>query len=470
MTLATKQDLLDAFCDINNEVSGVDLLEISDHATLRTGLYHGLDHRYHWTFRYTRVLGFEERFQSNLCHTMQNQKKYTRITGKTQNDTMVDFLFHWRNKFMDLQTPKKIQERIADPATCGAIATVIAVNRLAVKEQYTDKEVKTLLKGSHWRWVRLQNGDWVPKTLYGEVTYTGTTNFVESNETVFDLVDGKRTLATIRNLVDFLEDMVETCLPPEPTEELRNYDAKATDIFPFKYGKNKKYTTALGIELELENHSQIEFKSLNTLKTHAIFKRDGSVRTGVEICTAPATLDIHLEAFKTFFDALIRNNSDLVAKENCGLHVHIDRKKLSTLHIANLCLLLNNKTNEKEITQIAGRRANNYCERTEHSYLDFTTHNNQSNRYRRVNLTNQGTVEIRMFAATTDYEKFKIRLEFTQAVVDYTRPGETNLSVKLIPIWENFKIYVKQKANFYPELFQNLFPEIARKIPQHVQI
>ena len=457
--LATRQQLEELFERYEQE--GVVFADETESAG-RIGLFYGQIHSTDYLFRW-RYGQFNMRHQS--CMT--NANVYLSKSGKTPTDVMVDFFYHWRTRFTNLISAAAIRERIASIDTCGAIATAIAVNIFQVQNGSTDVQIKELLKGSHWRWIKTPFGDWVQKTLYGDIDIQGRTLFVSCNQSSFapaNFVTGGR-LANVRALTYYLEACVIACTPVQvdESEELLSYDARATNHFSFKYGNNKRYTTALGVELELENHSKAEFKSLKALKSHAIFKRDGSVRTGVEICTAPATLDLHLEAFKGFFDAMVVNNSKLEAKDNCGLHVHIDRKKLSTLHVASLCLLLNNKDNERAICSIAGRAANSYCERTDHSYYDFSQCSNQSNRYRRVNLTNSATVELRLFAATTDYSEFKLRLEFTQAAVDYTRPGETSLSVKLVPIWDNFKTYVKQKASFYPELFHNMFPEVNRK-------
>ncbi|MCR4284417.1 MAG: amidoligase family protein, partial [archaeon] len=238
--------------------------------------------------------------------------------------------------------------------------------------------------------------------------------------------------------------------------KLLNHSAKATDTFKFKFEPKTKLTKTplfLGIELELEGHSDKEYITLDTLKDHAIFKTDGSLTQGVEICTAPATIDIHKKEFCHFFNKLKENKSKLKSSPNCGLHIHIDKKTISQLHLANLYLLINNKKNETELIKIAGREANRFCEKHETTYEYFTNYSDRDSvKYRQVNLSPENTIELRLFASTTNFLEFSKRLEFAQALVDYTRPGELPIPTHQIPLWKNFTTYVTKQAKFYPEL------------------
>ncbi len=382
--------------------------------------------------------------------------KYQTNTGKSWEDNCIDFLYHWATKWVHFFDLDQIKAQMQDPATAGALSTMFAVNRyLRSHPEMSDAEIKKIFIGSRWQWAKMDNGDWMQKTLYPYSTTSGRPEIVIDNLSWFSY----RSVSSLKTFSTFLEvqnyNRTELVEPDEEEEDaqdtLLGHSDRATTSLPFKQGK-EAHRTFLGVELELEGHSRSEFKSLNTIKEHAIFKRDGSLNNGVEICSAPATLGVHKEEFKKFFDALTENGSNLEAQSSCGMHVHIDRKKLSTLHVANLCLFLNNPDNETPIVKIAGRYSNSYCERINHKYNDFTINTGGSSRYRRVNLTNSATVELRLFASTTNYKDFCARLEFTQASVDYTRPGETNIPCKAIPMWSNFKDYVLSHKKFYPNL------------------
>jgi hypothetical protein len=241
--------------------------------------------------------------------------------------------------------------------------------------------------------------------------------------------------------------------PPE--NFLQNYSSKATSTFDFKYGTKPAYKLALGVELELENLTKKAIPILKeTLGKHAIFKRDGSVSAGVEICTAPATLDLHKEAFKVFFE----KDSGLTVKENCGLHVHVDRKGLEKTQIPKILMFMNDSNNNDLIERIAGRKANNYCHKKEYNWTSAIL-TNHTDKYSRVNLAPPDTIEFRLFAATMDIKQFSRCLEFVQAVVDYTKSGEYNCSIKDIVKAENFLSYLKKNQHFYPELNRFIHPQ-----------
>lgn len=379
--------------------------------------------------------------------------KLLRLTGYGRKDLAADFFYHTLDEYSTISTFDAIRERIKDVALCASYATTVAVNRYIERNGCSETEIKQLLAGSKWRWKKEDTGEYQQGTLYSD--YSSQAVYIRAlnhSERFTSL-----RISSIKPLLPFIRYMAEAKHREFVQQQytLKNYSTKATDFFKFKVGKDPKYRTLLGIELELENHSVEEFATLNALKDHAIFKRDGSLEAGVEICTAPATLDVHKEAFKAFFDAFEENGCGLEAKSSCGMHVHIDRSKLSNLHVANLCLLLNNPDNEAHISAIAGRTPNSYCKTRKHSYYDFTS-GERGDRYHRVNLTPTATLELRLFASTTKYQEFATRLEFTQAVVDYTKPGEVAISCKEIPKWEHFKSYVLKHKKAYPTLVKGM--------------
>lgn len=372
----------------------------------------------------------------------------------------IDFLHHYITDFREISTLAVIKARIANPWLCGMYSTAIALTRYVKAHQMEHKDVKLLLRSSNWRWIRMDNGDYVQQTLYtkksnitGLIKNVNLGNVDYYNEAdATSIVDLTPFASWVINVYDAREEAFHEEREAEALREatrLFSHSDRAEQHFEFKKGKKPAYTTYMGIELELENHHVHELPTLHTIKNHCIFKRDGSLNNGVELCSAPATMDLHLEAFKTFFDAHQANKSHLKAMETCGMHIHVDKSKLSRLHIANIALFMNLAENDAAINKIAGREANRYCKRENQTYYNFVI-NRHHDRYTRINFTNERTIEFRLFASTTNYTDFAKRVEFTQAVIDYTRPGETNLSCKDIPKWMNFTQYVMSHRKHYP--------------------
>src|SRR4051812_17519678 len=113
----------------------------------------------------------------------------------------------------------------------------------------------------------------------------------------------------------------------------------------------------LGVELELEIKSSLQIpldKTEELLKDFVIMKNDGSLPQGAsfEICSRPATLEIHKKTWQTFFqDEEIQKN--LMPTKACGMHVHINRDQLSDLQIGKIVFFVQSKENRKFIRLIA---------------------------------------------------------------------------------------------------------------------
>jgi hypothetical protein len=82
----------------------------------------------------------------------------------------------------------------------------------------------------------------------------------------------------------------------------------------------------VSLEYETDNRNRAQLDVGKLMHGHALMKSDGSIRNGFEIVTCPATLDIHLDVFKKFYDNIPK---DLKIAKNVGMHVHISRKPLS---------------------------------------------------------------------------------------------------------------------------------------------
>ena len=238
--------------------------------------------------------------------------------------------------------------------------------------------------------------------------------------------------------------------------KIHNYSTRVEQMLKFKATRVRPNTVYLGCELEYEtnnrNRAQIDVGKL--MHGHALMKSDGSIRNGFEIVTCPATLDIHLEIFKKFYDSI---PPDLKIEKNVGMHVHISRKPLSQLTLGKMTEFLNRPENKLFIGFIAGRIDNNYARMDSGRNVTYAWRNkNGGDRYNALNLNNQNTVEVRLFATPMNYKEFASRLQFVQALVDYCMPAQSNESLKKQTHYEAFMGWLSNRKRMFPELSYHL--------------
>lgn len=239
---------------------------------------------------------------------------------------------------------------------------------------------------------------------------------------------------------------------------IQEYSAKAEYQLSWKNG-GEKYPDYMGIELEYEDCKSQVRAVLDAMEDHVIVKRDGSIHSGFEIVTTPATLSVHKEAFKGFFEKV-----NVKVKGNCGMHVHVDKRKMGEMQKGKLLAFLYKRENIPWIEGIAGRAysTNNYCKAdrersiTDGVYARSTFYEKMSRRnggkYEALNLSPENTIEFRIFAPPLDEKTLHMRLEFVQALIDWTKPGVC--SVKEAANIEAFKGFVKKYRKVYPEFYE----------------
>jgi len=238
--------------------------------------------------------------------------------------------------------------------------------------------------------------------------------------------------------------------------KIHNYSTRVEGMLKFKATKVKPNTVYLGCELEYEtkNRSKAQIAVGKLMHGHALMKSDGSIRNGFEIVTCPATLDIHLDVFKKFYDNI---PPDLKTEKNVGMHVHISRKPLSQLTIGKLTEFLNRLDNKQFIHHIAGRIDNTYAKMNDERTVTFPWRNKHGgDRYNALNLNNEKTIEVRLFATPMNYKEFASRLQFVQALVDYCSPAQSSLALKKQTHYEAFVYWLSQRKRMFPELSNHL--------------
>lgn len=250
------------------------------------------------------------------------------------------------------------------------------------------------------------------------------------------------------------------CLGVDPELiQIRGYTDRAPSFLKFKEGKYSKALYKeplyLGVELEMECDDSVDADlvyAAKTLGNHCIFKRDGSISNGFEIVSTAATLDVHKTEWKAFFDG-VKDKSTLHEADSVGMHVHVSRKPLSVLTIGKMTEFMNLPENKQYLERVAGRWSDRFAGQEHRSVTFAFTNQSGGERYNALNLRNKHTVEFRIFASTRNYDEFVMRLEFCEAVTHYCSPCQSRATtLKDVPKWEWFKLYVLDNAKQWPLL------------------
>ena len=168
----------------------------------------------------------------------------------------------------------------------------------------------------------------------------------------------------------------------------------------------------LGVELEMEMNDygkkNLVYKELHRLlhtNKNFVLERDGSLNYGFELITQPHTYEKLLKTLK-----VVEEIPNVSAKSSrCGMHVHISKKafkeELEQGTLILICMHLQNY-----FKKFSERKSYDFCRLylrgTAISYIDSwnKVFSERSERRMFVNLTNNDTVEFRIFQGSTDYK------------------------------------------------------------------
>lgn len=221
-------------------------------------------------------------------------------------------------------------------------------------------------------------------------------------------------------------------------EYIHDYSYKPRPIF---HGAGIHY----GVELEVTCDRDTAEDTIEVLggDSHVFLKDDSSIQGGgYEIVTHPHTLDSHRKLWAGFNDYARRKG--FKANSN-GMHVHIDRAKLSPYRIAIMQRFINRDDNRAFIGFIAQRSDSSWAK----CNPDLAKMRAEGNgeRYSALNLNNAKTVELRIFRGTIRKSEFFKNLEFCDALVQWSidrSHAETSVS--------DFAVYVRANRKVYPAL------------------
>lgn len=263
------------------------------------------------------------------------------------------------------------------------------------------------------------------------------------------------------------EDLCEDCAS---TQIVHNYSTPVESILGFEplptqeqnkviTGLGRKKERLFGVELEYEQVSGRDV--YKTLKGHALPKSDGSIRDGVEIVTRPARLVTHKEKLKPFFDK-IKTKAYL----NTGMHVHVGKDGLSEYRIGFMLEFVNKPQLRKNLIEVAGRdfTTNSYT-RPDDKYTmtwglyeqGYKIFREATDRYTPLNTRKGKTIEFRLFSSPESAEECFAKLDFVNALVDYSDPYIVNVkTLKDKFNWKVFENFIIKNKKTYPD-FYNYF-------------
>ena len=223
--------------------------------------------------------------------------------------------------------------------------------------------------------------------------------------------------------------------------------------------------------------------------TYCLMEEDGSLDNGFEMVTAYTGLDVHkaqLQYFKTKTSGLTSHDTS-----TCGLHVHVCKSSMTTLHAAKMVLFINDPENIGLVKAIARRSDASYSKiknkKDDKHWLKDSVHSSKdkdeqirrmnSDRYEALNFKNDRTIEFRLFKGTLKYETMIACLEFTFACWHFTASASaseltTGKFLEFICMPENRKdtrflrAYLKEKGYALADNFRKALAVSAPEVSE----
>lgn len=232
---------------------------------------------------------------------------------------------------------------------------------------------------------------------------------------------------------DDYEAYCGNCFSQRCKRVIHDYYYKPEPIF---YGEGSRY---FGIELEVDDGGELDSKAETVLDIanangleHIYAKHDGSLSDGWEAVSHPATLEYHLKEipWSAVLDKLRELGYTSHQARTCGLHIHVNRTAFgSTTEMQDECIARILYLFAKFWPEILkfSRRTQRQLERWASRYgfrnrpkeiLDHAKYETGNSRYTCVNLTNEDTIEIRVFRGTLKYNTFVASLQFVDRLCD----------------------------------------------------
>lgn len=214
------------------------------------------------------------------------------------------------------------------------------------------------------------------------------------------------------------DDYIECPDCPTGSNLIHDYGYKP---YPQFHGDGPLY---LGVELEVSVPSYRISEAAELADSHlgglGYLKEDGSV-DGFEIVTHPMS---HAYAAESFPWRMLRELEHLGASgDDAGLHVHVSRAAFDgPAHVYRWLKLL--YRNSDAVSQIARRDSNEWAAWSDNDRMrakDYAKGGRIGRRYSAVNVQNDETFEVRVFASTLDTSELRAAIDLVAGSVEYSR-------------------------------------------------
>ena len=242
-------------------------------------------------------------------------------------------------------------------------------------------------------------------------------------------------------------------------------DYKKTELPPISSGKKDYF---IGVELEMEKEdSTIRERSENIVNVLnesggdysplLEWKKDSSLECGVEMVTAPISLNIFKDRIVPIIEKLHLNGFTSEKGGRCGNHIHISKNAFSEEAQARLILIY--AKFEQQIKILSRRGTNNsYCRDVLENFDSLEVENSMrvvnSQKYKgkctAINFSNKDTIEFRVFRGTMNANRLISNIQLVQLLADWSRKDLTVYEILNLNITD-FKNEILN--NEYVELF-----------------
>jgi hypothetical protein len=247
----------------------------------------------------------------------------------------------------------------------------------------------------------------------------------------------------------------------------------------------RDYGVEVELELDLDSAIREEVNRFNIAKElieclgsdFIITKEDGTLTTngkysdrehkygptyaGFEVVSAPAPLSVHRQRWAQLVNFKYFKILRAWDCPTCGFHVHLSREAIdSDLTGGKLLAFMNAESNRPFIWKVAGRSEVAFTRYQTRKVSDFTrpemVTNDQEedahNRSRRVaiNLSNERTVEMRIFRGTVNPRHIIRNVEFYDSLLEFCRPCCS--AIGDIYDFRNYVNYVDRNRKRWPLL------------------
>ena len=241
-------------------------------------------------------------------------------------------------------------------------------------------------------------------------------------------------------------------------------DYGKTELPTISSGKKDYF---LGIELEMEKEGSTlgeRGESIETILNESgedysnllEWKKDSSLENGVEMVTAPISLEIFKDRIVPIIEKLHENGYTSEKGGRCGNHIHISRNVFSEEEQSRLVLIY--AKFEKQIKILSRRGTNNgYCKDVLENFDNLEVENSMKiadsqknkSKFTAINFSNKNTIEFRVFRGTMNTNKLIANIQLVQLIADWSRKNLTIYDILNLNIVD-FKNEIL--ANEYEEL------------------